>query len=92
SIEKSGLVKESRLGYSVGLSYPPDWGEHTASIRKGDRTILQPNMTFHMIPGMWYDNHGFEVSESFRITETGCETFANLPRGLFVKDGTLIEH
>ncbi|HSI67026.1 MAG TPA: M24 family metallopeptidase, partial [Planococcus sp. (in: firmicutes)] len=47
SIEKSGLVKESRLGYSVGLSYPPDWGEHTASIRKGDRTILQPNMTFH---------------------------------------------
>lgn len=90
SIAKYGYTKESRIGYSMGLNYPPDWGEHTASIRKGDRTILQPNMTFHMIPGMWYDKSGFEVSESFRITENGCETFANLPRGLYVKNEALI--
>lgn len=91
SIEKNGHVKDSRLGYSIGLSYPPDWGEHTASIRKGDRTILQPNMTFHMIAGMWYDTNGFTVSESFRVTDTGCETFAKLPRGIFVKDDALVE-
>ncbi|EGA89836.1 Xaa-Pro aminopeptidase [Planococcus donghaensis MPA1U2] len=90
SIAKYGYTKESRIGYSMGLNYPPDWGEHTASIRKGDKTILQPNMTFHMIPGMWYDKSGFEVSESFRITENGCETFANLPRGLYVKNEALI--
>lgn len=91
SIAKSGHFKESRIGYSMGLNYPPDWGEHTASIRKGDKTILQPNMTFHMIPGMWFDKSGFEVSESFRVTETGCETFADLPRGLFVKEGVMLQ-
>lgn len=89
AIEKSGIIKDSRLGYSMGLNYPPDWGEHTASIRKGDKTILQPNMTFHLIPGIWLDQYGFEASESIRITETGCETFAKLPRELFIKDGVL---
>ncbi|ANU11781.1 Xaa-Pro aminopeptidase [Planococcus antarcticus DSM 14505] len=90
SIAAHGYEKESRIGYPMGLNYPPDWGEHTASIRKGDRTILQPNMTFHLIPGMWCDKSGFEVSESFRVTETGCEIFADLPRGLFVKSKALI--
>ena len=87
AISKSGAIKESRLGYAMGLNYPPDWGEHTASIRKGDKTILQPNMTFHLIPGIWLDQYGFEASESIRITETGCETFASLPRQLFIKNG-----
>ncbi|MBM9606000.1 M24 family metallopeptidase [Desulfopila inferna] len=84
-IAKAGLEKESRIGYSMGLNYPPDWGEHTASLRPGDTTVLQPNMTFHMILGMWMDNYGFECSESFRVSENGCETFADVPRKLFVK-------
>jgi ectoine hydrolase len=84
-ISRVGLVKESRIGYSMGLNYPPDWGEHTASLRPGDKTILEPNMTFHMILGMWMGDWGFECSESFRVTETGCETFANFPRKLFIK-------
>lgn len=83
-IAKAGLEKESRIGYAMGLNYPPDWGEHTASLRPGDKTVLAPNMTFHMILGMWMDNYGFECSESFRVTETGCETFADFPRKLFV--------
>jgi Xaa-Pro dipeptidase len=69
----------------MGLNYPPDWGEHTASLRPGDQTVLAPNMTFHMILGMWMDDYGFECSESLRLTETGCETFADFPRKLFVK-------
>jgi Xaa-Pro dipeptidase len=84
-IAKAGLEKESRIGYAMGLSYPPDWGEHTASLRPGDTTVLEPNMTFHMILGMWMDDYGFECSESFRVTESGCETFARFPRKLFVK-------
>jgi Xaa-Pro dipeptidase len=83
-IAKAGLKKESRIGYAMGLNYPPDWGEHTASLRPGDKTILAPNMTFHMILGMWMDNFGFECSESLRITATGCETLANFPRKLFL--------
>ncbi|SEA20672.1 Xaa-Pro dipeptidase [Thalassobacillus cyri] len=86
SIKKYGMEKESRLGYSVGLGYPPDWGEHTASLRKGDQTVLEPNMTFHLIPGLWFDNYGIEISETFRVTDTGCERFTNYPQGLIVRD------
>ncbi|MCB9948302.1 MAG: M24 family metallopeptidase [Rhodospirillaceae bacterium] len=85
AIAKSGLVKESRIGYSTGLNYPPDWGEHTMSLRPGDRSVLQANMTFHMIPGIWQDDWGIEISECFRVTETGAEPFATTPRQLFVK-------
>ncbi len=85
SIAKSGFIKDSRIGYSMGLNYPPDWGEHTASFRPGDKTVLKPNMTFHMIPGIWLDDCGVDISESFRITENGCETFTNIERKLFVK-------
>lgn len=84
-IEKSGIKKDSRIGYSMGLNYPPDWGEHTASLRPGDKTVLQPNMTFHMIPGIWLDDMGVEISESFRVTESGCEVLADFPRELLMK-------
>jgi ectoine hydrolase len=84
-IAKAGFEKPSRIGYAMGLNYPPDWGEHTASLRPGDQTVLAPRMTFHMILGMWMDDYGFECSESFYLTETGCETFAHFPRRLFVK-------
>jgi len=83
-IASYGLEKESRIGYSMGLNYPPDWGEHTMSLRPGDTSVLRPNMTFHMILGMWMDDFGFECSESFRVTEAGCRTFADFPRKLFV--------
>jgi len=86
TIKKHGIIKESRIGYSTGLNYPPDWGEHTLSLRPDDTTTLQPNMTIHMIPGVWMDDWGIEISECFRVTETGSETLANFPRELFVKD------
>ena len=86
TIAKRGYKKDSRIGYSMGLNYPPDWGEHTASLRAGDQTILQPNMTFHLIPGIWFDDYGVELSESFCVTEKGYELFANVPRKLFIKD------
>lgn len=85
SISKSGFIKNSRIGYSMGLNYPPDWGEHTASIRPNDRTVLLPNMTFHMIPGIWLDDCGVDISESFRVTETGCELFTSYRRELLIK-------
>lgn len=85
-ISKHGIEKDSRMGYSVGIGYPPDWGEHTASIRNGDLTILQPNMTFHMIPGLWFDDYGIEISETIRVTESGCEVLTDFQRELIIKD------
>jgi len=81
-LEKYGLEKESRCGYSIGLGYPPDWGEHTLSIRKNDMTVLQPNFTFHLMAGMWMDTWGLEISESIRVNEKGCELFCDFPRSL----------
>ncbi|WDF05332.1 M24 family metallopeptidase [Shouchella hunanensis] len=82
TINRYGLKKESRLGYSTGLNYPPDWGEHTASLRKGDQTEIKENMAFHVIPGMWYEDFGVEISESIRITKDSCELLADFPRQL----------
>ena len=85
AISHSTVVKESRLGYSIGLNYPPDWGEQTISLRPGDKTILQPNMTFHLIPGIWYKEVGFEVDASIKITENGYESLYDFPMELFIK-------
>ncbi|MEZ7823568.1 MAG: ectoine hydrolase DoeA [SAR324 cluster bacterium] len=85
TISKYGYEKESRCGYAIGLSYPPDWGERTVSFRKGDKTVLEPNMTFHFMPALWFDDWGLETTESIVITDSGVETLANVPRKLFVK-------
>ena len=82
-IAKHGIVKDSRIGYPVGIGYPPTWGELTCSLRQGDKTELEGGMTFHCIPALWLDSYGLVVSESFVVTETGAKTFASFPRKLF---------
>ena len=79
------IKKESRTGYSIGIGYPPDWGEQTLNISKGDKTVLQPNVTFHMIAVMQFGDWGVEASEALRVTESGSELFCNLSRQLHIK-------
>jgi len=81
----TGIEKPSRVGYSFGLNFVPDWGEHTVSLRPGDKTVLEPGMTIHFMPGIWLDTYGFECSEPFLVTESGCEKFINYPQKLFLK-------
>lgn len=85
TLAKYGLEKPSRIGYSIGIGYPPDWGERTISIRSEDESVLAENMTFHLIGGMWMDNYGYELSESIRVTSDGVETFTSFPRELLQK-------
>ena len=84
-ITRYGLKKESRIGYSIGLAYPPDWGEHTISLRPGDTHILEPGNVLHCILGMWMEGWGLEISETILVTEVGCETLTKFPREVFVK-------
>ncbi|MGH7919251.1 MAG: M24 family metallopeptidase [Candidatus Dormibacteraceae bacterium] len=84
-LTRHGMTKESRLGYTIGLGYPPNWGERTASLRAGDRTPLLPNMTFHLLGGLWLDPWGYEVSETIRVTEQGVEALTSFERGLLVR-------
>ena len=84
-LDKYGIKKESRTGYSIGIGYPPDWGEHTLNIYKGDMTELKPNICYHMIAVMQFGDWGVESSESIRITESGNELLCNFSRDLHVK-------
>ena len=84
-LDKYKIEKTSRTGYSIGIGYPPDWGEHTLNISKGDMTLLQPNVTFHMIAVMQFGNWGVEASEAIRVTDKGSELFCNFSRELHVK-------
>ena len=86
TIARHGIEKESRIGYSPGLAYPPDWGEGTVSLRPGDRTVLQENMVLHIIPGIWMDDWGIEISECIRVGADGGEPLCTYPRKLVVKD------
>ena len=85
-LRQSGLKKESRVGYSIGLNYPPDWGERTASLRPGDVTELQNGMCFHFQSGIWLEDFGAAVSEPFVVTDKGAEMLCNSPRELIVID------
>ncbi|WP_346914912.1 M24 family metallopeptidase [uncultured Roseibium sp.] len=86
-LEAAGIERGARAGYPIGLSYPPDWGERTISIRDEDETILEPGMTFHFMPGLWMDDWGLEITESILIRDKGpAECFCSKPRKLYVKD------
>ena len=83
-LKRHGYSKESRVGYSIGLNYPPDWGERTASLRPGDQTVLQAGMCFHFQSGMWLDDFGAAISEPFIVTDNGGEHLSHVDRELIV--------
>ena len=77
-----------RIGYSIGVNYPPDWGEgQIISIRKGEARALEENMTFHLVPGCIISGElGLTTSASVRVTATGCEVLNTIPIKLFEKE------
>jgi len=86
-ISKYGVKKDSRIGYPIGIGYPPTWGELTTSFRKGDKNIIKENMTFHCIPALWLQNYGIVISESFVVRKKGAERLTNYEQKLFeIKD------
>ncbi|RWH31387.1 M24 family metallopeptidase [Mesorhizobium sp.] len=79
--EKHGFKNRSRAGYSIGIN----WMEKTTSLKLGDSTVLEPNMTFHLHLGSWVEeDFGYVLSESIRVTESGVEVITKAPRQLFI--------
>ena len=76
-----------RAGYSIGISFPPDWGEgHILSLRYDESRPLRAGMVFHVISSI--RDEGVAVtgsSETILVTEQGCEAVTNFPRQLFVR-------
>ena len=86
-VEQRGLGKyfKHRAAYGIGIGFPPNWSEgHIYAIRPNDPMILQPNMTFHVIPTLFLDDFGMCFSDSVRVTEDGCEALTQFERKLFV--------
>jgi ectoine hydrolase len=86
TLERAGIEKEGRCGYAVGMSYPPDWGERTISFRRSDTSVLEPGMTFHFMPGLWFDDWGLEITETILIRDEGpADPLADYPRAVMAK-------
>ena len=81
-LDRYGLEKKSRIGYSIGAAYPPDWGEHTLSFRPNEITLVPENAVVHIILGMWMDGWGMELSETLNVTKTGCAKLTNFPQSI----------
>ncbi|ADG80681.1 Creatinase OS=Tsukamurella paurometabola (strain ATCC 8368 / DSM / CCUG 35730 / CIP 100753 /JCM 10117 / KCTC 9821 / NBRC 16120 / NCIMB 702349 / NCTC 13040)OX=521096 GN=Tpau_4112 PE=4 SV=1 [Tsukamurella paurometabola] len=79
----------TRSGYSIGIAFPPSWDEgYILSLNPGDFTALEPGMTFHVIPWMWGvdGDKTVGISDTIRITETGCESFFTLEQDFTVHE------
>lgn len=76
-----------RTGYSIGIGFPPDWGEgRIMSINENDPTVLQPGMCFHLIPDLKVAMAGGVVfSESLAVTETGYDLLTPYPQEIVHK-------
>lgn len=79
-LNRYGLKKESRIGYSIGVGYAPDWGEHTISLRAHERTVLEENMTLHVMLGMWMEDWGIEFSETVLVSSSGADALTHFNR------------
>ena len=82
-ISKYKIEKDSRIGYPVGIGYPPTWGELTTSLRKGDKNVIRENMTFHCIPAIWMEKFGIVISETFVVKKNGAQRLTNYKQKLF---------
>ncbi|MBT1159588.1 aminopeptidase P family protein [Aminobacter anthyllidis] len=84
--EISPVPSSSRIyGYSIGLGFPPTWGEELYFIREGAELELKAGMTFHS--PLVVDKPGTPAvgfSETWVVTETGCEILTVHDRELTV--------
>jgi len=85
-----GAELVTRAGYSIGIAFPPSWDEgYILSLMPGGDTVLEEGMTFHVIPWMWgvEGTRTVGISDTVRITETGCESFFELDEEFTISPG-----
>ncbi|RWI99672.1 Xaa-Pro peptidase family protein [Mesorhizobium sp.] len=78
-----GVRKESRSGYSIGL----DWVDGGGSFHEDDHTVIEPNMAFHVLIGIFEKDDGYIFSETVRVTENAAVSLSNMSRDLLVNFG-----
>lgn len=81
-----GEAFRHRTAYSVGIAFPPTWGEEIAHIREKGKMVLKPGMVFHVILSLRIlEFGGVGFSETVAVTDRGAEVLGNFERRLFIK-------
>jgi Xaa-Pro dipeptidase len=82
-----GEIYTKRSGYSVGISFAPDWGEwQVLSVFDGSLRPLEPGMVLHLTPALRSAGHfTMGVSETVVVTHDGCRVLSDVPRALLVR-------
>jgi Xaa-Pro dipeptidase len=73
------------VGYSIGVSFPPGWGEwYLFNLSVGDPRVLQENMCFHLVPTNTAPGIGNAgLSEPVWLTRDGITCLASVERKLW---------
>ena len=76
-----------RIGYSLGLAYPPSWLE-AMMLDEADDHVFEPNMSFSMEPNLSLYDEGFglKLGDTVLCTEKGSVSLSELPPTLTVLD------
>jgi Xaa-Pro dipeptidase len=89
TISKAGFGEyhHHRLGYHIGIAYPPVWVQRAVfSLNKGVGDVLKPGMIFHLVPALLIPGvGGVGNSETVLVTEDGAERLTNFELKLFLK-------
>ena len=87
-VDKAGYTDafRKRLGYSIGISFAPDWGEGgVLSLYSDVEVELVPGMAFHVVPALRdYGEFTVCASESIVITPQGHRVLGSLPRDMHI--------
>ena len=87
-IDKAGYTEafRKRVGYSIGISFAPDWGEgQILSLYTGVDGELVEGMAFHVVPALRdYGEFTVCVSETAVVTENGHKTLGAVARDMHI--------
>jgi Xaa-Pro aminopeptidase len=71
-----------RTGRSIGMAYL-----EAPELKAGDRTILEPGMTFAVDGGISVDGRlGGRIGDSVVVTDSGCDYLTSYPRTILIAD------
>jgi Xaa-Pro dipeptidase len=74
----SGASLVTRCGYMIGIAFAPSWDEgYILSLKPGEETVLEENMTFHLIPWLMKvdGDKVMALSDTVRVTDGGAQSF-----------------
>ena len=78
---RHGYELGKRTGYSIGINFPPDWGEgYALSLKPGESRLLEPGMVFHIPCTVRLAGQPtIATSETVLVTATGREVLTSFP-------------